>query len=445
MRYVEVKNSPRLKGSIKIPGSKNSSLALLAACCLGDEPVILENIPNIRDIKIICELGKELGLTIIQEGDKVIVDPTKIYNANLEPQKSSAFRASYYFVGALLQKFKKVSCGHPGGDNFGERPIDQHIKGFEALGAKYKAYDNYYVFEADRLIGADIYFDKLTFGGTINLMLAAVKAEGKTTIHNAAMDPEIIDVAELLNKMGARIDGAGTNTIIINGVKELHGCTHRAIADRLIAAAFLMAVGAVGGVATISGVEPNHLTACIQKLKEAGVNIECKKDFIRVSRSKKLKAIDVEAGMYPEFVTDMQQPLTAMLAIADGISMVTDKVYPKRFGHCKQLQKMGAKILLEENKAIIYGNSKLKGTLVEASDVRAGICLLIAGMIARGTTYISGVEHIERGYADIIKDLIDLGANIRIIEDIQVKKNISILKEERLVESDAFQIKLMNL
>jgi UDP-N-acetylglucosamine 1-carboxyvinyltransferase len=416
MRYLEVKYSPPLKGSIKIPGSKNSSLALLPACCLADEPIILKNVPYILDIKKVFEISKDIGLSIARKDDNLIIDPTRLRNAKIDPQKASAFRASYYFVGALLHKFKRVSIGYPGGDNFGYRPIDQHIFALKALGAKFTFYTNHYVVEAEELRGAEIRFEKLSFGATINVILAAVKAKGTTIIHNAARDPEIEDISNLLNKMGANIKGAGKETIYIEGVSKLKSCIHSVIPDRLIAGAFLMAAGATGGKITVENVVPEHLTSCIEKLKEAGMTISCGWDSITGSVENKLKGINVEAGMYPEFATDFQQPMTAMLIQAQGESTIVDKVYPGRFNHCRELNKLGAKIKIEDNKAIISGKKFLVGDWVKATDVRAGICLLVAALTAEGTTYITGIEHIERGYENFISDFVSLGADIMLYD-----------------------------
>ncbi|MBL4935420.1 UDP-N-acetylglucosamine 1-carboxyvinyltransferase [Clostridium sp. YIM B02515] len=412
MRYLEVKYSQPLKGEVKIPGSKNSSLALLPACCLADEPIILKNIPHILDIKRVFEISKDIGLGIAIKDDNVILDPTRLKNSNIDPQKASSFRASYYFVGALLYKFKRVSIGYPGGDNFGYRPIDQHISGLKALGAKFNFYTNHYVVEADELRGAEIRFDKLTFGGTVNVMLAAVRAKGTTVLYNAAKDPEIADLANLLNSMGANIKGAGTDTIHIEGVNSLKSCIHSVIPDRLIAGAFLMAAGATGGNITIKNVIPEHLESCINKLRQTNLKIDIRSDSICGYVNDRLLGINVEAGMYPEFATDFQQPLTAMLIQANGVSTIIDKVYPGRFNHCRELNKLGAKITIEDNKAIIPGKKFLVGDWVKATDVRAGICLMLAGLTAAGTTYITGIEHIERGYENIVRDFAALGADI---------------------------------
>lgn len=416
MRWLEVTKGNSLTGSIDIPGSKNSSLPLLAACCLCDEKVILKNIPNISDVNLVCDIAEDIGMKIVIKGDKYILDPSNIYSSLIDHNKSAHFRASYYFAGALIAKFKKVSIGYPVGDDFGSRPIDQHIKGLEALGAKFNFYTDFYEVEAEKLIGADIYLDVISSGATINIMLAAVLAEGKTILRNVARDPEVVDVAIFLNEMGARVKGAGTDIITIEGVKTLSGCTHFAIPDRLIAGSFLMAAAITGGNIKVRGVIPEHLISCTAKLEEAGVCIEGGNNFIRAYTKEKIQGVNVKATMYPGFATDLQQPLTSMLVGASSYSVIIDAVYPGRFNHCHELNLMGADIIIKEGSAIIPGNRSLKGAWVNASDVRAGISLILAGLIAEGTTYITGVEHIERGYADIVKDFVSLGANMKLME-----------------------------
>lgn len=425
MRFFEVSYSNPLSGKITIPGSKNSSLGLLAACCLCEDTIILNNIPNILDFKFIKDIGNDIGLNIVRNKNKVIVDPSKIHSAIIDPKKASYYRASYYFVGALLNKFKKVSIGYPGGDNFGSRPIDQHIKGLEALGAKFTFFNDYYVVEAEKLAGASIYFDMITSGATINVLLGAVKAEGRTILRNAARDPEVVDIAIFLNKMGARIKGAGTDTIIIDGVETLTGGNHTVIPDRLIAGAFLMSAGITGGNVTVKDIIPEHLENCTAKLMETGLIIEEGESHMTAVGVESLRAIKVKADMYPGFATDLQQPLTAMLTKASGNSIIVDKVYPGRFNHCMQLNRMGADIVVRgDGSALIKGNQTLRGNWVHATDVRAGICLILAGLVAEGTTYITGVEHIERGYADIVSAFASIGANIKLNESNDVNANI---------------------
>lgn len=417
MRWIEVKRSGPLKGCIEVPGSKNSSLALLTACCLGEEPVVLKNVPSISDIEVIKNIGQSIGLKITSNDDNIIVDPSNIHSSTIDAEQSSFYRASYYFIGALLAKFKKVTIGYPGGDDFGSRPIDQHVKGLEALGAKFAFYKDYYVVEAEKLIGTNIYFDVITSGATINVILAAVLAEGRTVLLNAARDPEVVDLAIMLNSMGAKIKGIGTDSIIIDGVKKLKGCTHTVIPDRLIAGTFIIAAGATRGNITVKDVIPEHLLSCTAKLEEAGVIIETGDNFINAQSNEILNGINVKTAMYPGFATDLQQPLTSMLLTASSHSTIIDTVYPDRFNHCVQLNRMGADIIFREGSVVIPARRKITGNWVHATDVRAGVSLILAGLIADGTTYITGVEHIERGYPDIIRSFNSLGANISICED----------------------------
>lgn len=417
MKYLEVNCSSPLKGNVKVPGSKNSSLGILAACCLADEPVYLENIPYITDIDVFCDIGKNIGMKTNRSNGILAVDPTTIHTSLIDPQKSSSFRTAYYFIGSLLAKFKKVAVGFPGGDNFGPRPIDQHIKGFKALGASVTFYENHYIIEAEKLTGTDIYFDVITSGATINLMLAAALARGRTVLHNAARDPEVVDIAILLNKMGGKIYGAGTDTIRIEGVPQLGGCSHQVIPDRLIAGAFLVAAGVTGGEIVIDDIIPEHLDSCIEKLIEIGVDIKRRDSSLIAHGGGRLKATRVRTGMYPVFASDLQQPITALLLKAHGRSTISDRIYPQRFNHCEQLKRMGADITVKSGVARINSYKPLKGAWVHASDIRAGTCLVLAGLIAEGTTYITGVEHIERGYEDAVKVFTKLGADIKLHND----------------------------
>ena len=413
MRWLEVNCSKPLKGNISVPGSKNSSLALLAACCLADEQVILNNVPNITDIDIVCQILAEIGAKVNKEGNTYTIDPRNIACSEISAGLSSAFRAAYYFIGALLAKRKKVTIGYPGGDNFVSRPIDQHVKGLKALGANISYHEDYYTVEADSLKGTEIFFDIITGGATINVMLAAVLAKGKTTLYNAAKDPEVVDTAVLLNRMGARIYGAGTETIRIHGVSQLGGCEHNAAPDRLIAGAYFMAAGITGGEITLEDTIPEHLNACMDKLTEIGMRFEVNDSSISVYPGKRIKATRIRTGKFPMFESDFQQPATVLLLKAHGRSVISDKIYPKRFNHCDQLNRMGADITVKNGIARINSYKRLTGTWVHAGDIRAGTSLVLAGLMAEGTTRIAGVEHIERGYEDIVRDFNKLGADIR--------------------------------
>jgi UDP-N-acetylglucosamine 1-carboxyvinyltransferase len=417
MRWLEVNSSKPLNGNVRIQGSKNSSLALLAACCLADEPVSIANIPEISDIKVVFQILRELGASVEKQENTYIIDPRAIHTAAISPELSSAYRAAYYFAGALVAKQHRVSIGYPGGDNFVSRPIDQHIKGFRALGAEVACYDTYYTVEAEKLTGAEVFFDVVTCGATINTMLAAVLASGKTTLYNAAKDPEVVDTAILLNKMGARVYGAGTDTIRIQGVSRLGGCTHSAAPDRLIAGAYLIAGGITGGTLTVEDVIPEHLEGCLAKLREMGLVFDVSESSITVYGSRRIKACRVRTGKFPAFESDFQQPVTVLLLKAQGRSTISDRIYPKRFNHCDQLNRMGADISVKNGIARINSHRQLKGTWVHACDIRAGIALVLAGLMAEGTTRITGVEHIERGYEDLIRDFRSLGAEIKLCSE----------------------------
>lgn len=415
MKVITVERSQPLQGSVHISGSKNSSLALIAAACLADNPVQLCGIPDISDLRVLYDISEDIGMRVSRDLDGTLtLDPRSIHQATLDPSKTSSFRSAYYFIGSLLAKFGKVSLGYPGGDDFVSRPIDQHVKAFTMMGAKFEYFDKHYTVEAKELKGASIFFDVITSGATINVMLAAVRAKGTTVLMNCARDPEVTDVANLLNQLGAKITGAGTDQIRIEGVSYLHGCTYTVIPDRLIAGAFLMAAGATGGSITVQDVIPEHLTSCLAKLREIGLEIESTDHSITAHSTGKLRATRVRTAMYPGFATDLQQPLAALLTQAHGKSMIADPIYPARFNHAVQLQRMGAEIKVRSGVAMIQGNRPLHGNLVHASDVRAGICLIIAGFCAEGTTSIAGVQHIERGYEDVVGSFQSLGGNIHI-------------------------------
>lgn len=416
MKYIQAEYSGPLNGTVHIPGAKNSSLALLAAACLADDVVELEGIPRIDDVRVIADIGRDIGMKLAQENGRVVIDPRGIHGATIDPGKASSYRASYYFAGALLAKFGRVTIGFPGGDNFVSRPIDQHMKVFQALGAQVRLFEDHYVVEAAELKGADIYFDTVTSGATINALLAAARARGRTQLHNAAVDPEVVDTAEFLNRLGARIYGAGTERVRIEGVPYLNGGAHAVIPDRLIAGAFLMAAGLRGGQVTVANVIPEHLGACLAKLEEVGMHIECDDHRITAYGTGSLKATRVRTGMYPGFATDLQQPMTALLLQAGGKSIVTERVFPKRFAHVPQLRRLGAEIELKKESAFIRGGIPLQGNWVHASDVRAGTCLLLAGIAAEGSTFITGVEHIERGYEDVIGSFRSIGARLAMRE-----------------------------
>jgi len=412
-----------LCGKVKVPGSKNSSLALLAAACLSEEPVAISGVPMIQDVLVIAELMKGIGFELVRSPDgTVTVSGQGPVSGDLDLKRSSSYRASYYFIGSLLAKTGKVTIGYPGGDDFVSRPIDQHLKAFEAMGAKVELHPNHYTVSADRLKGADIYFDVITSGATMNAMMAAVLAEGVTVLRNAAVDPEVVDTANFLNQMGARIRGAGTNEIRIEGVRELGGCRYSVIPDRLIAGSFLAAAAATRGRVTLEGVIPEHLRSALVKLREAGLEPVVRDQTIELDGDADIGALRIRTAMYPGFATDLQQPFTAMLLRASGRSLVSEKVFPKRFSHVDQLSRMGAHITLKGSTAVIQGGKPLHGEWVHASEIRAGVCLLIAGLMAKGVTRLTGIEHLERGYADIVGSFRELGAQIRLSQDVDLER-----------------------
>lgn len=412
MNKLFVEGGTPLKGTVKIGGAKNSAVALLPATILADSPVSIEGLPEISDILILSELIEEIGGTVTRDGSTVHIDPSKMTSMPLPNGKVKKLRASYYFMGAMLGRFKRAVIGLPGGCHIGPRPIDQHIKGFEALGAKVTNEQGAIYLRADELIGARIYLDVVSVGATINIMLAAVRAKGKTVIENAAREPEIIDVATLLTSMGAKIKGAGTDVIRIEGVDTLSGCNHTIIPDRIEAGTYTILAAALGEDVLIDNVIPQHLEPVIAKLREMGVDIEEGEEHLRVRKSDNLTAVDIKTLVYPGFATDLQQPFTALLTKAEGTSIVTDTIYSARFKHADELRRMNAKIKVEGSSAIIYGPTKLQGAKVRASDLRAGASLIIAGLMAEGITEITGVEHIERGYEDLTGKLAQLGAKI---------------------------------
>lgn len=401
-----------LKGTVRISGAKNSAVALIPATILADSPVTIEGLPDISDVQILKGLLEEVGGKVDFTDNKMTVDPSSMISMPLPNGKVKMLRASYYLMGAMLGRFKKAVIGLPGGCYLGPRPIDQHIKGFEALGASVTNEQGAIYLRADELRGARIYLDVVSVGATINIMLAAVRAKGRTVIENAAKEPEIIDVATLLTNMGAKIKGAGTDIIRIDGVDSLHGCQHTIIPDRIEAGTYIILAAAAGEGILIDNVIPQHLESLIAKLREMGVGIEIKDDQMYVRPAEKMKPIDIKTLVYPGFPTDLQQPLTSLLTRAEGTSMVTDTIYSARFKHIDELRRMSATIKVEGRSAVINGPIQLQGAKVKASDLRAGAALVIAGLMAEGVTEVTGIEHIERGYSHIVEKLNGLGATV---------------------------------
>lgn len=408
-----IQGGKKLSGTLQVDGAKNSAVALIPAAILAESEVVLEGLPDISDVYTLYDILEELGGSVRYDNKTAIIDPTDMLSMPLPSGNVKKLRASYYLMGgAMLGRFKKAVIGLPGGCYLGPRPIDQHIKGFEALGAKVTNEQGAIYLRADELKGARIYLDVVSVGATINIMLAAVRAKGKTVIENAAKEPEIIDVATLLTNMGAIIKGAGTDTIRITGVDHLHGCHHTIIPDRIEAGTFMVLAAASGKGIRIENVIPTHLEGIIAKLTEMGVPMDIEEDSIFIGEVENIKKVDIKTYAYPGFPTDLQQPLTALLTRAEGSSVITDTIYPSRFKHIAELERMGGKFKLEGRSAVISGPAKLQGSKVTATDLRAGAALVIAGLLAEGRTEIHGVEHIERGYSKIIEKLSAIGADI---------------------------------
>ncbi|WP_221567321.1 UDP-N-acetylglucosamine 1-carboxyvinyltransferase [Alkalihalobacillus sp. TS-13] len=412
MEKLMIEGGHPLEGTVQISGAKNSAVALIPAAILADSTVTIDHLPSISDVGILRDLLEDIGGEVHLEDNTLTVHPENMISMPLPNGKVKKLRASYYLMGAMLGRFKKAVIGLPGGCNLGPRPIDQHIKGFQALGARVTNEQGAIYLRADELVGARIYLDVVSVGATINIMLAAVRAKGRTIIENAAKEPEIIDVATLLSSMGAKIKGAGTDVIRIDGVESLHGCRHSIIPDRIEAGTYMIMAAAMGNGVTIDNVIPLHLESLIAKLREMGVHIDQADDTVFVRRGSKLNSVDIKTLVYPGFATDLQQPFTALLTSTEGTSIVTDTIYSSRFKHIDELRRMGANVKVEGRSAIINGPTPLEGAKVKASDLRAGASLIVAGLMAKGITEISNLEHVDRGYENLVEKLKGLGAKV---------------------------------
>lgn len=421
MNKIVITGGYPLSGEVRMSGAKNSVVALIPAAIMADSPVRLEGVPDIEDVHALIEIISEMGAVVNYDSleHTMDIDPRGLISIPMPTGKINSFRASYYFMGALLGKFGQAVVGLPGGCNLGPRPIDLHLKGFEALGAtSHIDHGATYLKAEHGLHGTRIFLDLVSIGATINIMLAAVKAEGKTIIENAAREPEVVDVANFLNHMGAKIRGAGTDELRIEGVKELHGVSYPVVPDRIEAGTYLTIAAVCGGFdgVTLTNVIPEHLDGFIAKLTEMGVKMDIYEDSIHVYPIQRpLKAVHIKTCPYPGFATDLQQPITPLLFKADGESMIMDTIYPQRVNHVPELVRMGANARVEGN-MILLNPSHLKGTEVKASDLRAGACLVCAGLMAEGETVISNVKHILRGYDHIVEKLSSLGAKIEMID-----------------------------
>ncbi|MGT2757218.1 UDP-N-acetylglucosamine 1-carboxyvinyltransferase [Streptococcus ovuberis] len=419
MKKIKITGNRPLKGEITISGAKNSVVALIPAAVLADDLVILDGVPQISDVDSLIDILEVMGVTVERDGETLTIDPRGLKNMPMPYGKINSLRASYYFYGSLLGRFGIATVGLPGGCDLGPRPIDLHLKAFEAMGATISYEGENMTLKAvdGQMHGATIFMDTVSVGATINTILAAVKAKGRTVIENAAREPEIIDVVTLLNNMGAHIRGAGTDVITIEGVERLSGTRHQVIPDRIEAGTYIALAAAVGQGIKINNVLYEHLESFIAKLEEMGVRMTVSEDSVFVEPQGSLRSVSVKTAPYPGFATDLQQPLTALLLKATGQGTVHDTIYEKRVGHVPELARMGADISVKGDRIAYRGANPLEGAQVKATDLRAGATLVIAGLMADGQTTITNVEFILRGYSNIIAKLQALGAEIELVEE----------------------------
>ena len=420
MRKIIINGGKKLQGEVTVSGAKNSVVALIPAIILSDGVVTLDGVPAISDVDNLIEIIEVMGGSVKRDGETLEIDPRGVKDMPMPFGKINSLRASYYFYGSLLGRYGQATVGLPGGCDLGPRPIDLHLKAFEAMGASisYEAESMRIATDAGQCIkGAHIYMDTVSVGATINTMLAAVKADGRTVIENAAREPEIIDVATLLNNMGARVRGAGTEVITIDGVESLHGTRHQVIPDRIEAGSYIAMAAAIGKGVKVKNVLYEHLESFIAKLEAMGVRMTVEEDAIFVEEQGDLKPVDIKTSPYPGFATDLQQPMTPLLLKASGRGKIIDTIYEKRVNHVPELARMGADIQVLGGQIVYNGPTQLSGAPVKASDLRAGAALVTAGLMAEGQTEITNIEFILRGYSNIIEKLSDLGADIRLIED----------------------------
>lgn len=415
-KIIRIKRSRPLKGNVGISGAKNAAVAIIPATLLAQGPCILENVPPLTDVHTQCDILSALGAKVQWlDTTTVSIDPTQAVNGTPPEGLAAKLRASYYFMGALLGRFGSARTGMPGGCKIGPRPIDQHLKGFQALGYDWTVKDGEVILQPGGSNREDIYFDLVSVGATINVMLAAAGLKGTTTIENAAREPEIIDVANFLNKIGVTVRGAGTGTLRITGTVERGATAHSIIPDRIEAGTFMVAAAATGGEVTVRNVIPRHLEAVTAKLRESGVTIVEGDDWIQVQGPERGKAVDVKTFPYPGFPADLQQPLASYLATCSGTSIITENIFENRFRYVDELKRMGANIKVEGRAAVIEGVEELLGATVRPYDLRASSALVIAGLVAQGETRVRGVKHLRRGYYDFIGKLKGLGADLELI------------------------------
>lgn len=418
MKKLIIDGKKELSGTIKIGGAKNSVVALIPAALLSEGKCTITNVPDISDVHLLISIMKYLGSKVIYKNETLHIDNTNVVNKPISNNYSSKLRASYYFMGVLLAKFNFVEISSPGGCVIGSRSIDYHLNGFEKLGASILEDENLnYTIQTNELIGNDIFFDTASVGATLNIMFVAVRAKGITNIHNAAKEPEIINVASFLTKMGAKIQGAGTNKITIEGVDTLGNATIETIPDRIEAGTYIIIGSLLGKNLKIEGAIKEHLESLINKLKEAGCDLQISDNHIIVNKTEHLKPVNVKTLVYPGFPTDLGQPMSTFLTQCNGNSLFEETIFENRMRHIKYLNEMGANIILKDNSATIQGKTPLIAKDVEATDLRAGAAMLVAGMIAEGITTIINIEHLLRGYEKIVEKLSLVGASIKMIDE----------------------------
>jgi UDP-N-acetylglucosamine 1-carboxyvinyltransferase len=418
MSALVIAGGRKLLGEVDVAGSKNSALALMSAVVLAEGVTVLHNVPDVTDTRTKAKLLEVFGAKIDWRGSSVYFDCSTLHNGEADEEMVRSIRTSFYLLGPLVARLGRVTLPAPGGCNIGARPVDLHIKGLNLLGAQIDLTGGVYNLSADSLLGAEIYLDFPSAGATQHLMTAAALAKGSTVIQNAAMEPEVTALADFLNRMGARVEGAGTSTVTIQGTHALTPCQFRVPPDRLQAGTYMLAGAITGGDVTVRGILPEHQTALVNKLRETGAEVSEGSDWIRVEAPERLKATRIKTMPYPGFPTDIQQPMAALLTLAEGTSVVDETIYESRIGHIQELNRLGANILQESRSSIISGVSHLRGTAVIASDLRAGAALVLAGLAAEGETIVRNVHFIDRGYERLEQTLRSLGGKIvRVAED----------------------------
>lgn len=417
MKKLVIDGCKDISGTIKISGAKNSIVALIPASILTSGVCVITNVPDISDVRILIDMMEELGSIITFENEVLTIDNSNVQNKKIDEEYAGKLRASYYFMGSLIGKYHEAEIAYPGGCVIGSRPINYHIESFKKMGINVKNVADHYIMKTDELKGNEFYFDFPSVGATINIMLAAILAKGKTVIYNAAKEPEIANVASFLNSMGAKVFGAGTSTIEIIGVEELHDGFVEVIPDRIEAGTYIMIGALIGNNLKIENIVEKHLESLLYKLKEAGVKYEINNNSIILSKVEHLKPVNIKTTVYPGFPTDLGQPMSTFLTQCEGESLFEETIYENRLRHVPHLNSMGANIQAFDKKAIIMGKTPLVGKKVKATDLRAGASMLVAGLIATGTTEIQNIEHLLRGYERIVEKLESVGVNIKLIDE----------------------------